>query len=182
MLYCFIDSMNTLAVVIYRPPDAPSESFKETLDLVQKKLDALTSDNRTPDLYIMGDFNLPHIDWEYSNVLAGQTQSDQRACSGLLDFMNKNFLTQMIHEATRDSNIIDLILTNKPQDVIETNMCETQLSGHRLVELLLGHNPLSPKQTSTEVVDKNSFRAVNYHNADFEAMNELLATIDWNEL
>ena len=31
-------------------------------------------------------------------------------------------------------------------------------------------------------LDKNSFRAVNYHNADFEAMNELLATIDWNEL
>ena len=61
-------------------------------------------------------------------------------------------------------------------------MCETQLSGHRLVELLLGHNPLSPKQTSTEVVDKNPFRAVNYHNAEFEAMNELLATIDWNEL
>ena len=98
MLYCFIDSMNTLAVIIYRPPDAPTEYFKGTLNLVQKKLIALTSDNRTPDLYIMGEFNLPHIDWENSIVLAGQTQSDQRACSDRLDFMNKNFLSQIIHK------------------------------------------------------------------------------------
>ena len=174
--------MNTFTTVIYRPPDAPTESFKAALDLVQEKLNTLTSDNRTPDLYIMGDFNLPHIDWEYCNVLKKQTLSDQRACSYLLDFMNKNFLNQMIHSPTRNDSIIDLILTNKPQDVIETNLCETQLSDHRLVELLLGYNPIRPKQDVIQMVDENSFRAVDYHRSDYEAMNEALAAVNWSDL
>ena len=58
MLYCFIDTMNALVSVIYRPPDAPLGSFKAVMDQVQEKLNNLTSDDRSPDIYIMGDFNL----------------------------------------------------------------------------------------------------------------------------
>ena len=88
----------------------------------------------------------------------------------------------MIQKPTRKDNIIDLVLTNKHQDIVETNIKETQLSDHRLVELLLGHNPLRPKQDNTPSYDKNSFRAVDFHRADFDAMNEQLSSVDWYAL
>ena len=52
----------------------------------------------------------------------------------------------MILKPTRKDKIIDLVFTNKHQDIVETNIRETQVSDHRLVELLLGYNPLSPKK------------------------------------
>ena len=94
----------------------------------------------------MGDLNLPNIDWETPDATQELSIVNQQACSDLLEFMNKNFLSQMILKPTRKDNIIDLVFTNKHQDIVETNIRETQVSDHRLVELLLGYNPLSPKK------------------------------------
>ena len=182
MLYCFIDTMNALVSVIYRPPDAPLGSFKAVMDQVQEKLNNLTSENRSPDIYIMGDFNLPNIDWDSCQALPGQPICDQQACSELIDFMERNFLTQMICKPTRNNNTIDLVFTNKPQDTVETNISECQLSDHRLVELVLGHNPLCPKEHTPISFDRNSFRATDFHRADFEAMNNCLEAVNWISL
>ena len=171
--------MNTFTAVIYRLPDAPIESFKETLRLLQQKLDDMTTGNRTPDLYIMGDFNLPTVDWEFPDHSQCQSLVEQQAARDLLDFMNKNFLAQVVLKPTRGRNTIDLVLTNKSQDIIETNVTETQMSDHKLVQLTLGYNPLMPKSQPLEVLDEYSFRAVDIHRADFDTMNNQLATTDW---
>ena len=89
LLYVFIDSMNTFVSVIYRPPDAPANSFREVLNTVQEKLNHLTLENRTPDLYIMGDFNLPNIDWEIPDATQELSIVNQQACLHLLEFINK---------------------------------------------------------------------------------------------
>ena len=74
------------------------------------------------------------------------------------------------------------MLTNKSQDIIETSTSETQMSDHMLVQLTLGYNPLQPKVSSTKPIDEHSFRAVDFHQADFETMNSQLSAIDWNGL
>ena len=130
----------------------------------------------------MGDFNLPNIDWDSCQALPGQPICDQQACSELIDFMERNFLTQMICKPTRNNNTIDLVFTNKPQDTVETNISECQLSDHRLVELVLGHNPLCPKEHTPISFDRNSFRATDFHRADFEAMNNCLEAVNWISL
>jgi hypothetical protein len=85
----------------------------------------------------------------------------------------------MINKPTRKENIIDLVLTNKHHDVVETNTKETQLSNYRLAELLIGYNPLSPKGSNLVSYDKNSSRALDFHRADFEGINDQLADVNW---
>ena len=174
--------MDTLVAVVYRPPDAPIESFRNILNLIQQRIDKLSEDNRTPDIYILGDFNLPNIDWSTNSVQSSLQNQNLLAESELLDFTDKNFLTQMIGGPTRGDNTIDLILTNKPQDTAETRQKPTQLSDHLLVELLLGFNPLTPRDDAVQHIDPHSFRTCDYHNADFDGMNELLGEVDWKAL
>ena len=61
----------------------------------------------------------------------------------LLEFLNENFLTQMVTKPTWENNVLDLILTNKPQDILNIYVEDTKLSKHRFAEALLGHNPIS---------------------------------------
>lgn len=182
LLLCSINSMNALVAVIYRPPDSTAETFKNLLSKLQQKIEELTKDERTPDIYILGDFNLPGIDWDYHTISAGQTIESQRACNDLFEFMDNNFLTQMIKLPTRKDNTLDLVLTNKPQDIIETNVSDTQLSDHKLVELLLSYNPTKQTPQNKDEIDPHSFRAVNYHKADFKSMNEHLSKVNWKDL
>ena len=69
------------------------------------------------------------------------------------------------------------MLTIKHHDVVETNTKETKLSDHRLAELLIGYNPLSPKGSNLASYDKNSFRAIDFNRADFEGINDQLADV-----
>lgn len=182
LVMCSIDSMNAFVAVIYRPPDSSIESFRNLLAKLQEHMDTLTKDERTPDIYILGDFNLPGIDWEYCTQSQSEHSNSQGAGNTLLEFMDYNFLTQMIQEPTRGENTLDLVLTNKPQDVIESRITDTQLSDHKLIDLLLGFNPIKPTTITKEEVDPFSFRAVDYHRANFPAMNDLLSVVDWKQL
>lgn len=182
LLVCSIDSINAVVAVIYRPPDSTAESFNNILNKLQEKIDELSKDERTPDIYILGDFNLPCIDWEYCTISPSQSTDVQRSCSTLLEFMDTNFLTQIIKDPTRKDSILDLVLTNKPQDVVETDTSDTQLSDHRLVELLLGYNAIDQTPQHKEEIDPHSFRAVDYHRADFDSMNKQLSTVNWENL
>ena len=74
------------------------------------------------------------------------------------------------------------MFTNKHQDIVETNIRETQVSDHRLVELLLGYNPLSPKKDTASSHEKYSFTAADFHRADFDTMNEQFSSVNWQSL
>ena len=182
MLTCFIDSMNAFVSVIYRPPDSTVESFRKTLDTLQEKIDQFSNNNRVPDIYILGDFNLPGIDWDLCTPTSGLTNHSSDSCDAMIDFMDQNFLSQMIREPTRENNILDLIFTNKPQDIIECNIVDTQLSDHKMIELLLGYNPIHHSTEVPDEVDQYSFRAVDFHKANYEALNSDLLEIDWENL
>ena len=106
-----------------------------------------------------------------------------RSCDRLLEFVDINFLTQVITEATRSDNTLDLVFTNKPQYVIEANLTDTHLSDHKLIEVVLGYNILDLNTVNNKTeVDKLSFRAVDFHRADFTAMNNDLSSINWEDL
>ena len=182
LLTCFITSLNTFIAVVYRPPNSSTSGFRTLLDLLQSKLDEHTKDSRSPDIYILGDFNLPSIDWELCSVKPGTTCESPEATAHLLDFMGRNFLSQMVNKPTRENNTLDLIFTNKPQDVLNVTVEDTKLSEHRLVEALLGFNPTTRVQATNPSPDPLSFRAVDIHQADYDAINSHLFQIDWKSL
>ena len=85
LLAVHVHQLNTVAVVIYRPPDTRLSEFTPVLS----KLDAVLSDlgDPTPNIVIMGDFNFPdqHLSWKSSDdgflvpLVHGHRQADALA-------------------------------------------------------------------------------------------------------
>ena len=156
MVMCYIKSCNTLVASVYRPPGPDTPGFKSLLDSLQDIIDKLSADNTVPDLYITGDFNCPHLDLDCD----GNVSENQG--SYLLEFMDRNFLTQVVDKPTRGDNILDLLLTNVPRYVGEVQVSPTSLSDHHLVEVQLGFNLINPTNENMLQIDPFSFRALNY--------------------
>lgn len=170
--------MDAIIAVVYRPPDATDESFLKLLNTLENMLNQFSNDSRTPDVYILGDFNLPGIDW----VNGGSPSKDLVSSNYLLELAERHFLTQVITKPTRKNNILDLVFTNKPRDVIETQVKATCLSDHDQVDILVGFNPVVPPIGTTVEVDPHSFRGIDYHRADYDGVNMALSMIDWTAL
>ena len=83
--------------VCYRSPSADNTE-------VQQLFSAINS-VKNKQLLIMGDFNYPNIDWDL-------LESDQCG-SSFLDLIQHCFLVQHVQTATRDNNILDLVLTSE---------------------------------------------------------------------
>ena len=96
-----------------------------------------------------------------------------------MEFLDRNFLTQVVNQPTRGGSTLDLVFTNVPRYVSEVKVNPTPLSDHDLVEIQLGFNMISSKEEEIGEADPHSFRAVNYHKADYEAISRSLAEVDW---
>ena len=177
MIMCYLKSCNTLFAVVYRPPGKDTPGFKTLLDKLQGHIDTLSESSVSPDIYITGDFNYPSMDWKNGN---GNEESSEG--HDLHEFLQRNFLTQVVTAPTRDDNILDLVFTNVPRYVTEVKVTPTILSDHHLVKVQLGFNMVNPESQEATPPDPHSFRAVNYHKADFDSLSRDLADVDWNEL
>ena len=58
------------------------------------------------DAIIMGDFNLPEINWQDHSFVESKS-------GRLINFAEDNFLFQLVNEPTRGANILDLIFSNQ---------------------------------------------------------------------
>ena len=130
-------------------------------------------------IYITGDFNLKLFDW---NECKTPESPPCHAYSQMKDLIDRNFLTQLVLEPTRKKRILDLVITNVTQEVIEMNISDVKLSDHKMVECILSHNPLKGYIQPFPEWEEGTFRAINYHKADFPRMNEDLQDIDWASL
>ena len=76
--------------------------------------DEIAGDNR---MLILGDFNLPHIDWEERDLRRGARTVEH----DILDIINDCFLYQHMREDTRfmnvQSSLLDLIFTKEEGDI-----------------------------------------------------------------
>ena len=178
MVAVYIESLHTLIAVVYRPPSSADENFIQIMDQLQEMIDIYGKGTAVPDLYILGDFNLPLFDWTCCTM---PNCPPNKAYRRIMDLVGRNFLTQMVEEPTRLNHTLDLIFTNRPCYVLKVKTEETQLSDHRVVECLLGFNPSSLVHQHQED-DPFSFRAINYFKADTNAMNSELSAINWTQL
>ena len=93
-----------LLVCCYRPPASKDMSdLKSLADYLFPSQDKIV---------IAGNFNLPNISWTVSNHTATGTL-DQIFCDVLDDY----FMSQLCLIPTRESNILDLSITNQPEHI-----------------------------------------------------------------
>jgi len=92
-------------IVVYRPPEFNSIGR----DYMRCLYDCLCylSDTKHP-VIIVGDFNLPHLDW------SNRTAPGDDIHSLFLQFCNDFGFAQFVDAPTRDDNVLDLVMSNDP--------------------------------------------------------------------
>jgi hypothetical protein len=143
----------------------PSVQDVNLLEPIKALIDKLDKSN-LPFL-LVGDFNLPGIDWHSGTATSNFMQND------FLDAFNKYGLYQKVLQPTRGRNILDLVFGNEPH-LVKNLQVVPPLSGsdHNTVEFYLN----ICYAASTGNVDCNR-RA--WHSADNMGATEDLQRIDW---
>ena len=95
---------------LYRAPNAGAEEDAELTILLQEFL------SKVQRVVIVGDFNLPEVNWEY------ETAPPRSPGSALLDWLHVHALTQHVTQATRfragcQPSTLDLVITRYRSDV-----------------------------------------------------------------
>ena len=99
--------------VFYRCPHAPLS----TLEALRSSVCSAVTHNQP--VILCGDFNLPHIDWDTTSPSARAP-----AASMLCDIVSDCFLVQLVSASTRQDSILDLVLTNIPDDIFSVTVCD----------------------------------------------------------
>jgi len=133
-------------------------------------------------MMITGDYNLPAIDWQTCTVLPGGSADSQLSSRTLLEFMSEHLLSQYVLCPTRGSNVLDLFITNNDRLVTNVQSDPTSMSDHNVVDIMLAWNPVSIDQAKVPSFDENSFRSLDFHRADFDALRNMLSEVNWELL
>ena len=180
LVLAYSEPKHILFACLYRPPDSEDTAFHSLMDTLQEKIAEFTNGNRSPDIFITGDFNLPLMNWDSCSV---PTSPPCKAYQRLMDFINDNFATQVVDQPTRGNNILDLVLTNSPESVANVLTEDVpKLSDHKVVDCILTFNPIPEDPPKTHQWDHMEFRGINIHKGDLEQIRVDLQSVDWTTL
>ncbi|KAM9591475.1 uncharacterized protein ACIBXB_006271 [Morphnus guianensis] len=143
--------------VCYRPPD----QVEETDESFYKRL-AVVSESCA--LVLVGDFNFPDICWKYNTAVSKQSRR-------FLEYVEDNFLTQLVGEPTRGGALLDLLFTNR-EGLVGGVMVGGRLglSDHEMVEFsILGE--------ARKVVSKTT--TMDFWRANFGLFKALVERVPW---
>jgi hypothetical protein len=151
-------SKQIFVCAFYRPPNTNPNPILE----LDSQIKCVTSKNSTRNIIIGGDFNTPSINWiNYSHVPGGR---DKDTCESLLQLFASYNLHQMVTKPNRGDNILDLLATNIPEQVINVNTVEG-ISDHSVVtaNLCLNINKSIKQRRKIYLFKKADFNAFKTH-------------------
>ena len=137
----------------------PTKNNQNSIDGLK---DALSKVPRTSHIWALGDFNLPHIDWETDQIT--HNCPCRSVYEAFIDTINDFSLEQVVKEPTRGTNILDLFLLNQPSLVHSTKLIPPLGTGdHDIVhhELKINLGRRQQKQRPIKLYKKtdwNGFR------------------------
>ena len=150
------NSSDITLTLIYRSPNSTNDNTKLLCDII----------NSSPsNSLIVGDFNLPSIDWN-------NCTSDNKSRK-LLDAVQNKFLTQVINFPTHSrGNILDLALTDMPDKIVNVEtLGNLGSSDHSLIRIDVLFSATFIR-TNEKILD--------WRNANVEGLSEYLYNIDWD--
>ena len=161
-----VNSKNIFFGVCYRPPGQNDQDKSIFLEHLESDLDHVTNlCGNSKHLILTGDFNDRTTDW-HSNHTNSELGQD------LYNLFNALGLHQIIDEPTRNENILDLIITNKPQLILN----------HGVLDPIhdLDHCPIYGKLNLHLIKTKPFSRQIwDYKAGDYNKLNDELLQIPW---
>jgi hypothetical protein len=157
------DQQNVKICNFYRPPwsdDEYVEDFAQAIQQVDKKGHG--------NIWIGGDFNIPHVDWSEAKILPGNL--NVKKCNIVIDLMNDIAVTQVNSQPTRKNNILDLFFTSNPTLVnrVTTTPPLTNKADHDIVFIDLN--------TRASIPNKSKTRRFLFNKADWDGMRKSMST------
>ena len=163
MIAINIIPINTINIVIYRPPKVTGEDFNYILMKLEELF--INMPKPEPTIILSGDFNFPFIKWrenahngcacEYIpniNATIDEKMQFERLCR----LTNKYNLIQTIQGPTREENgseiTLDLIYTNEISLFTEIEISKSSMSDHHFIEISTSYD------TSNKYVKHNEIK------------------------
>ena len=142
--------------VVYRRPSQVKE-----LDILM--YDRLKTVITGKNSIIMGDFNLPEINWNDHSFVESES-------GRLINFIEDNFLFQFVKEPTRNHNILDLIMSNQEHLINHTEVCEQLGTGdHNMIKFAINNQIRKVKE---------KLYVPNFSKADFIGLRNALGKVN----
>ena len=192
MVAIFSEKLNTINIVLYRPPDTKYLDFIKILTGINTILSEMSTPE--PAVIISGDFNFPFVKWikgaqygcrcEVNN--SGSTIDERYQFYKLLEVFDNYNLVQTIDEPTRNENTLDLIFTNDINTFTNIDIHKSCLSDHHQIEVTTNYkinnrhiNSEPPKYSG-----ETEFWQLNFHsdNISWDTINKEIGKIPWKTL
>ena len=93
---------------LYRPPNNDLSYMTELCNVLSQ----VANNYSNSPIWIVGDINLPNIDWQTSSI-SGSVYPTY-LCNPFLNFLQEYGFTQTVTFPTRGSNTLDIFATNRP--------------------------------------------------------------------
>ena len=197
-----IKPVNLLLIATYRSPDnrntggnqdssykrSTSKEFSPYLTALKKLLTELQSP--TPDIVLMGDYNLPHANWMNGECLPGATSDEQTMVKNLYELTLEHFLINQIDEPThRAGNTLDLVLTNNADLIHNVSVTPSAVSDHFNIDCSVLYNSCGNSYTTEDPEEetpnerKQGFGLLNFFDdlTNWEALEEDLTNHNWRQ-
>ena len=177
----YVKTLNLVIAGVYRPPnskDTEVASFRACID----KIDSFIKKYPNSEFQMYGDLNFKYVDWETMTLKAGHGQkiSEQICADILLNFMQKNLLSQHVSENTRkNKSILELVITNSPEIIHNVIVETTNLSDHDMITTRIINEKLTMQEKDPEYTPVNQFDRLNWNKAKWEEIRKDLSDINW---
>ena len=183
-VFLYSKHLNLVILGMYRPPKGHNElnihtSFKNLL----KSAETFWSKLINPKIILMGDLNLPSINWQDETIRSGK--ADKQCAQLFLNFLDKHLLMQHVQETTRkDLNTLDIVVSNISENIHSINVekVSSKLSDHdqvtcNITEIFTPNN--TPDQ---QFSPSHPFDNLNFKKANWTEIRENLKVVNWNIL
>ena len=87
------------------------KEFQSAIEKLKQSLSCLP--DPSPNIFLCGDFNLPHVSWPEGVVLPGCSTPERLMLESMLQLQNEYFMNQCITTSTHvDGGVLDLVFSN----------------------------------------------------------------------
>lgn len=174
-----IETQKYIVGAVYIPPNLCADIYNGYFDYMQEIL----QDRSCCNFCIVGDFNLPGIEWVNKGKFMEPNTflNCNQSCRYLLNFLSFLSCYQINSYKNKKNKILDLFLTN-------IDDCSTAPVALPLVPFDEYHPPFCVKLLSlskcglSNIICHKPFSCYNYKNADYEIINRLISETNWDEL
>ena len=166
--------------VLYRPDSGHKEDDQKCIQELEKIIHKIP---RSSHIWLLGDFNLPDIDWKNTCFKTGGRYP--AVSKQVLELTLDYNLKQIVTSPTRDANILDLVFTNTPS-FVQNIAILPGLGDHDIVsvDVLLSPQKIKIPRRKIYLYKKGKFDLISKDMVEFatSVTDEKVQSLGVNEL